>query len=288
MQHPAELALHQYMENAANGKSTMSIETIQQVGLDVMGALGRQFGGGNKRDEFGLRMSNVGRPTCQLWFEKNEPEKALPLPTTFVMNMMLGDIVEAVFKGLLKEAGVEYEDDKKVTLKLDDDTSVSGTYDIVIDGAVDDVKSASNWSYTNKFESFDTLNASDGFGYVAQLAGYAKASGKKAGGWWVVNKANGQFKYVPATGLDVEKEVAKIKKTAETVDNNEFKRCFDAVPEKFRGKETGNMVLDHNCGFCRYRFACWPGLEERPSVASQAKQPKTVAYVSLAEEYKNG
>ena len=288
MNHPAELALHQYMENAANGKSTMSIETIQQVGLDVMGALGRQFGGGNKRDEFGLRMSNVGRPTCQLWFEKNEPEKALPLPTTFVMNMMLGDIVEAVFKGLLKEAGVEYEDDKKVTLKLDDDTSVSGTYDIVIDGAVDDVKSASNWSYTNKFESFDTLNTSDGFGYVAQLAGYAKASGKKAGGWWVVNKANGQFKYVPATGLDVEKEVAKIKKTAETVDNNEFKRCFDAVPEKFRGKETGNMVLDHNCGFCRYRFACWPGLEERPAVASQAKQPKMVAYISLAEEYKNG
>jgi hypothetical protein len=137
MNHPAELALHQYMENAANGKSTMSVETIQQVGLDVMGALGRQFGGGNKRDEFGLRMSNVGRPTCQLWFDKNEPEKALPLPTTFVMNMMLGDIVEAVFKGLLKEAGVEYEDDKKVTLDLDDDTSVSGTYDIVIDGAVD-------------------------------------------------------------------------------------------------------------------------------------------------------
>ena len=286
MNHPAELALHQYMENAAKGKSTMSVETIQQVGLDVMGALGRQFGGGNKRDEFGLRMSNVGRPTCQLWFDKNEPEKALPLPTTFVMNMMLGDIVEAVFKGLLKEAGVEYEDDKKVTLDLDENTSVSGTYDIVIDGAVDDVKSASNWSYNNKFESFDTLRVGDPFGYVSQLAGYAKASGKRAGGWWVVNKANGEFKYVPATGLDVEKQVERIKETAKTLETNEFKRCFDAVPEKFRGKETGNMVLDQNCVFCRYRFACWPGLEERPSVVSQAKQPKTVAYVSLAEEYK--
>ena len=286
MNHPAELALHQYMENAASGKSTMSVETIQQVGLDVMGALGRQFGGGNKRDEFGLRMSNVGRPTCQLWFEKNEPEKALPLPTTFVMNMMLGDIVEAVFKGLLKEAGVQYEDDAKVTLDLDDGTSVSGTYDIVIDGAVDDIKSASNWSYQNKFESFATLNASDAFGYVAQLAGYAKAADKKAGGWWVVNKANGEFKYVPATGIDIDKEVDHIKQTAKTLETNEFKRCFDAVPEKFRGKETGNMVLDQNCVFCRYRFACWPGLEERPSVASQAKQPKTVAYVSLAEEYK--
>ena len=62
------------------------------------------------------------------------------------MNMMLGDIVEAVFKGLLKEAGVQYEDSDTVTLKTNN-ASINGTYDIVIDGAVDDVKSASNWSY---------------------------------------------------------------------------------------------------------------------------------------------
>ena len=281
MNHPAELALHQYMENAAKGKSTMSVETIRQVGLDVVAALGRQFGGGNKRDEFGLRMSNVGRPTCQLWFEKNEPEKSLPLPTTFVMNMMIGDIVEAVFKGLLKEAGVKYEDDAKVTLNLDDDASVSGTYDIVIDGAVDDIKSASSWSYTNKFESFDTLRQGDAFGYVAQLAGYAKAANKKAGGWWVVNKANGQFKYVPAKGIDVDAEVAKIQQTADTMEENKFERCFDAVPEKFRGKETGNKIIGTECGFCRYRFACWPTLQERPSVVSKAKEPKMVGYVEL-------
>ena len=288
MNHPAELALHQYMENAASGKSTMSVETIQQVGQDVKLALARQFGGGNKRGEFGLRMSNVGRPTCQLWFEKNEPEKALPFPTTFVMNMMLGDIVEAVFKGLLKEAGVQYEDDTKVTLQLDDDTSVSGTYDIDIDGAVDDIKSASNWSYTNKFESFDTLRQSDAFGYVAQLAGYAKAADKRAGGWWVVNKANGEFKYVPATGIDIDKEVSHIQQTADTLKENRFERCFDAVEETFRGKPTGNKVLCTECGFCRFRFACWPELKELPAVKSQAKQPKMVAYVSLSEEYVNG
>ena len=286
MNHPAELALHQYMENAASGKSTMSEETILQVATDISEALSRQFGGGNKRDKFGLRMSNVGRPTCQLWFEKNEPEKALPLPTTFVMNMMLGDIVEAVFKGLLKEAGVKYEDDAKVTLKLDDDTSIDGTYDIVIDGAVDDIKSASNWSYVNKFESFDTLKKGDAFGYISQLAGYAEASGKRAGGWWVVNKANGEFKYVSASGIDIVQEVANIKQTALSLEENRFERCFDAVPEKFRGKETGNTVLGTECSFCRYRFSCWPNLEERPAVMSQAKHPKMVAYASLKEEYK--
>jgi len=286
MNHPAELALHQYMENAANGKSTMSDDTIKQIGQDVMDAVQRQFGGGNKRGEFRLRMSNIGRPTCQLWFEKNQPEKALPLPTTFVMNMMLGDIVEAVFKGLLTEAGVEYEDAEQVTLEIDDDTSVNGTYDIVIDGAVDDVKSASNWSYQNKFESFDKLAAHDSFGYVGQLAGYAKASGKRAGGWWVVNKANGQFKYVPATGLDIDKEMNHIKQTAQTIKDNKFERCFEPTPETFRGKPTGNTVLNENCIFCAYRFACWPTLTERPAVKSQAKEPKMVPYITLREEYK--
>ena len=284
MNHPAELALHQYMENAVKGKSSMADDTIKQVASDVAFALKRQFGGGSKRDKFGLRMSNVGRPTCQLWYDKNKPEAAIPLPTTFVMNMMLGDIVEAVFKAILKEAGVKYEDTDKVSLDLGDD-SVSGSYDLIIDGAVDDIKSASDWSYRNKFESYDSLASGDGFGYVAQLAGYAKASGKKAGGWWVVNKANGSFKYVPATGLAIDKEISHIKKTVETVKENKFEKCFQPVPEKFRGKETGNTVLNTGCKFCSYRFDCWPSLVERPAVKSQAKNPPIVAYVKLAKEY---
>ena len=288
MNHPAELALHQYMENAVKGKSTMSDTTIKQVADDVADALKRQFGSGKTRGDFTLRMSNVGRPSCQLWFDKNHPEKALPLPTTFVMNMMLGDIVEAVFKGLLKEAGVEYEDAEQVTLNLDDDTAINGTYDIVIDGAVDDIKSASNWSYTNKFESYDTLRQGDAFGYVAQLAGYAKAADKRAGGWWVVNKANGQFKYVPATGLDVEEKVREISETVKTVKENSFERCFEPVPETFRGKPTGNKILNDGCRFCSYRFDCFDTLVELPAVKSQAKNPPLVAYVEVAKEYMNG
>jgi hypothetical protein len=287
MNHPAELAIHQYMEDAVKGNSTMSDATIKQVATDISDALKRQFGGGNKRGDFKLRMSNVGRPTCQLWYEKNKPEVALPFPTTFVMNMMLGDIVEAVFKGLLKEAGVQYEDTDKVTLNCGD-TNVSGSYDLILDGAVDDIKSASDWSYRNKFESYDSLASGDGFGYIAQLAGYAKASGKKAGGWWVVNKANGAFKYVPATGLDLDAEVKKIKDTVKTVEENKFEKCFQPVPEKFRGKETGNKILNDGCRFCSYRFDCWPLLKELPAVKSQAKNPPTVAYVELKEEYING
>ena len=281
MNHLAELKLHQYMTDAVNGKSTMSDEVINQVADDVKDSLKRQFGGKTKRGDFRLRMSNVGRPTCQLWYEKNKPETALPKSNNFMMNMMLGDIVEAVFKGLLRGAKVEYEDSDNVVLKLKD-TDVLGSYDLVIDGAVDDVKSASDWSYKNKFESFDTVKDGDGFGYVGQLAGYAKASGKKVGGWWVVNKANGHFKYVPASGLNLDDEIKKIEDTVATVNTNKFERCFEPEIETFRGKATGNTVLNSNCKFCDYRYDCW-NLTDKPAVMSKAQTPKIVSYISLVD-----
>ena len=284
MHHPAELKLHQFMSDAVKGKTTFSEETAKKIGAEVADAVIRQFGSGKSREDFRLRMSNIGRPTCQLWFEKNKPETALPKPTTFVMNMMLGDIVEAVFKGLLTESGVDFDDTDKVTLKVGDsnDTRVSGSYDLIMGGAVDDIKSASDWSYKNKFESYDTLKKSDPFGYIGQLAGYAQASDKRAGGWWVVNKANGSFKYVPAA-IDMRKELTKLKETVEKVNENKFERCFEAVPETYRGKPSGNMVLNDNCRFCDYRFECWPNMQELPSKVSQAREPKTVAYVELQE-----
>jgi len=281
MNHVAELKLHQYMTDAVNGKSTMSDEVINQVANDVRDALQRQFSGKVKRKDFRLRMSNIGRPTCQLWYEKNKPKTALPKSNNFMMNMMLGDIVEAVFKGLLKAAKVDYQDSENVILKLKDD-NVSGSYDLVIDGAVDDVKSASDWSYKNKFESYDTLSSGDGFGYVGQLAGYAKASGKKVGGWWVVNKANGHFKYVPASGLNLDDEIKKIEDTVATVNTNKFERCFEPEIETFRGKATGNTVLNSNCKFCDYRYDCW-NLTDKPAVMSKAQTPKIVSYISLVD-----
>lgn len=282
MHHPAEMMIHQYLENATSGKSAMSQETIEQVAVDIKDALNRQFN--TKRDEkFRLRMSNIGRPSCQLWFEKNKPETALPKPTTFIMNMMIGDIVEAVFKAILRESNVKFENSEDVTLEIDEKTTISGSYDLVINDAVDDIKSASDWSYKYKFDSYETLHSGDSFGYVGQLAGYAQASNKKAGGWWVVNKANGQFKYVPAH-IDMEKELDKVKKNIKAVDSDELVRCFEPEPETFRGKPTGNMVLNKNCTFCSYRQSCWETLRELPAQMSQAKEPKMVQYVKLKGE----
>ena len=66
MNHPAELAIHSFLQNVMLGKASMNKATINRVAKDVKDALGRQFSGRGKKD-FRLRMSNIGRKKCQLW-----------------------------------------------------------------------------------------------------------------------------------------------------------------------------------------------------------------------------
>ena len=121
MNHPAELQVFSYLQKAMNGEATMTEEVANQVASDVKAALDKQFNS-PPRDEFRLRMSNIGKPKCQLWFEKNDPEDKIPLPPHFLMNMILGDLVEAVFKGLLRAAGAEFKDNDLSLIHISEPT----------------------------------------------------------------------------------------------------------------------------------------------------------------------
>jgi hypothetical protein len=280
LNHPAELAVHKFLNDVVVQKATLSTEVINTIVEDVRDALHRQFSGTEDRSKFRLRMSNIGKPYCQLWFEKNQPEKKMSKPNAFIMNMMFGDIVEALFKGVLRGAKVDFKNSEKVQLDLPDGTAISGTYDLVTDG-VDDIKSASDWSYRNKFVDYETLEKDDPFGYVDQLAGYGKASGEGAGGWWAVNKNNGNFKFIKAN-VDVDKRMEEFYVKKQKLDENIFERCFDAVPETYRKKLTGNTVLNRACTFCDFRYTCWPTLKERPATNySGAKSAPLVSYVAM-------
>lgn len=284
MNHPAELKVFNFLQKAMAGEATMTEAVTKQVAADVEAAMNKQFNAG-PRDQFKLRMSNIGKPKCQLWFEKNDPEDKTPFPPHFLMNMILGDIVEAVFKGLLRSSGVEFTDNANVTLKLPHGQEIKGEYDMEMDGKIDDVKSASPWSYQNKFASFDALASGDSFGYVAQLVGYATAAEKGVGGWWVVNKANGEFKYVDASEVDKEAVLEDIQGLVDYIDNDEpFERCFEPVPETFYRKPTGNIVLPSACKFCSFKHKCHPTLQTQPSRASKAKNPQDVDYVFIGDQ----
>lgn len=286
MNHPAEIALHILLQNVAAGKGEVSEDVIEQVAEDVKAALKKQLTGASRKENFSLRMSNIGRPKCQLWFDKNKPELASPMQPYFLMQMLIGDITEAVFKGLLRAAGVNFGDTETVLLHIAD-TTIKGSYDLLLDGMVDDIKSASPWSYKNKFDSYEHLSDNDGFGYVGQLVGYATAKGAPVGGWWVINKSNGEFKYLKANP-DVEAELGKLEETVRYINNDEpFKRCFEAEPETFYGKVTGNIVVPEACHFCAYKKSCWDTMRELPKLVTRGdKRSETIVeYVYVAPEH---
>ena len=277
---PIELAIHQKLNKLTTKDELLSKKVVKGIVKDVETALIKQFA--TKRDKaFRLRMSNMGKPYCQLWFEKNKPELALPPSSNFIINMLIGDIIEAIFKGLLREAKVNYKDGKQVTLDLGDGQTINGTPDIFFGDEVDDIKSASPWSYINKFKDFDSLAEKDSFGYIAQLVGYAEATNTKPNGWWVVNKGNGDFKHVKATNINSKQVLAKIKFTYKELKENKFRRCFTDEEETYRKKPSGNRRLKQECSWCSFRHACWPGLQERPSLVSKAEQPPMVSYTEI-------
>jgi len=283
MNHPAELAVYSFLQKAMAGESAMTDEVIDMVASDVKVAMNKQFNSG-PRDQFRLRMSNIGKPKCQLWFEKNDPEDKTPLPPHFLMNMILGDIVEAVFKGLLRASGVTFGDNETVTLKLPNGQEIKGEYDMEMDGRIDDVKSASKWSYEHKFEDLGSMQKQDSFGYVAQLVGYATAAGKDVGGWWVVNKADGQFKYVDASEVNREEVLENIQNLVDYIENDEpFERCFEPVPETYYKKPSGNIVLPSDCKFCSFKHKCHPTLQSLPSRVSKSANPPLVDYTFIGD-----
>ena len=286
MNHPAEVALHMLLQAVASGSGTISDDILDQVAADVKAALKRQVSGPSRKDNFSLRVSNLGRPTCQLWYDKNKPEVATPMQPFFLMQMLIGDITEAVFKGLLRAANVDFGESETVLLKVGD-REIKGSYDLLLDGAIDDVKSASPWSYNNKFDTYEHLAESDSFGYVAQLVAYAKAKGVEVGGWWVINKSNGEFKYLKANP-DVDKVLKQIEATVTYINNDEpFKRCFEAEAETFYGKLTGNLVVPEACHFCNYRTDCWKGIRTLPKLVTKAstKMGAPTEYVYVAPEH---
>lgn len=288
MHNPAKMALVMgYLDKSLKGgRSGISAKTMKEAADDLVRVLNEAFN--VPRDQaFRLRMSNIGKPYCQLWLEKNKPDAALPMNAPDKIKFLIGDLTEIVVKAILKEVFQDdYTDTQRHELVVSG-RKIVGHSDLTIDGAVDDVKSAADWSFSNKFENVETLAEHDHFGYLAQLLAYAKSDGLDIGGWWVVNKTTGELKYVEANSLTDEQKAriwAGVEETVRKLDANEpFERCFSDEPETFRRVATGRRVLprDTPCRFCAFRYHCWPTLVERESLSSEAKRKPIEFYTEL-------
>jgi hypothetical protein len=204
-----------------------------------------------------LRMSNIGKPDRQLWYQVNMPEKAEKMHPNAYMKFLIGDVIEEVLLFMAKHAGHDVQGEQD-TMKLN---GIIGHRDAVIDGVTVDAKSASPYSF-QKFK--DGLKADqDPFGYDMQLQSYIKAAedddkvtDKERGAFLVVQKVTGDMTLDihPKTNIPISQIIEHKKAVVSQPDPPE--RCFEPEP---MGK-SGNMKLGLNCSYCEFKKICWPEL----------------------------
>ena len=103
-----------FLSKAANEGVEMPSQLLDEFSTLARKALEKHF---SDKDEegFRLRMSNVGKPLCQLQMQAKNTEEE-PKDYSFKMRMIIGDVLEAVVIALLKGAGVEVKNKHKKAL----------------------------------------------------------------------------------------------------------------------------------------------------------------------------
>lgn len=279
------MRVQQYLAAANDGPVDLPESLIEEFGNACKNALRRQFTE-PKREGFTIRMSNVGRPLCQLQMEA-AGHKGNVRGYNARMVSLFGDVVEACAIALIQASGNNISDKfGRVSLPVGGIT-LEGTFDVVISGKLYDIKSCSKYQWDTKYGpngSFERLLDGDDFGYVAQGYGYAKARGILFGGWIVINKNTGEWNILEAPPID-KLPYDVLKKIEDNIialkSNAPFKRQFVDVAETFRTKPTGNYVLGSTCSYCDFKDKCWPGVKELPSLPSSGSNKKMVYYTRI-------
>ena len=185
-----------------------------------------------------IRISNIGKPDRQLWFEVNDPGGGERMQPQAYIKFMYGDMQEQLCILLAKLAG----------------------HDVEYEQAEIDVKSTSRFAFSKFKDGTLLLPGNDAFGYVGQLAGYVHAKTPGKGGYFLaVNKDLGHLAllFVPAEVLAKYNVEERIEHDKQMVKGPMPEKCYSDVED---GK-SGNRKLDTGCSYCSRKFKCWPDLK---------------------------
>jgi hypothetical protein len=199
-----------------------------------------------------LRGSNIGQPARKLYYDINGDQKKEELSSKLLLTFLQGHVMEAVLLLLVELSGHTVEH-KQEEVEVE---GIKGHIDAVIDGVLIDVKTASPYSYQDKFVKGGILDGRDPFGYNMQNKLYAHAFNMDKWGWLAFNKASGETHLLlEETFINDAPEVIKNKKYLMKQDTPPS-RCY---PDKADGK-SGNTILGSDCSYCRHKVNCWEGL----------------------------
>jgi|TARA_R110000765_G_scaffold141354_2_gene242191 hypothetical protein len=194
-----------------------------------------------------LRLSQIGKPLRQIWYSsKGVKGEGIDGPT--YIKFLYGNILEELLVALSELSGHKVTESQK-EIDLDD---IKGHQDARVDGVLVDFKSASHYAFS-KF-GMDDLSKRDPFGYIYQLAAYAKSKRDKIASWVVINKQTGEIAVSNLHELEMPDVSEKIRQVKHAVgEDSPPPRCYDDIPD---GK-SGNRRLDFGCVYCVYKLHCW-------------------------------
>ena len=199
------------------------------------------------QDKPRLRLSTIGRPDRQLWYDFKKPHNEPLAPSTRI-KFLYGYILEELLIMLASISGHKVtQQQKQVQVE-----GVKGHQDCFIDGVLVDCKSASGRGYT-KFK-YNNLSSDDPFGYISQISAYAEGNGVDKAGFLVINKSTGEICYTKVHSLEMINARDRIQKIKKVVKSDvPPDKCYEAIPD---GK-SGNYRLDTGCVYCNYKHDCW-------------------------------
>jgi len=286
--HKIEQAIQVFLENIEDRTPEELDSFIEEFGDNCKKALRECLLVKRSEEPFSIRMSNIGKPLRQLLLEKLYGRSIMDAQMR--LKMTYGYMWESFLVFLLKASGLNLTTNQKISADIEYDEGkrlkVNGSYDIKIDGEIWDVKSASSWSFDNKFVSLATMEADDPFGYVGQGAGYGTADKSRFAGWIVIDKSDGRIKLVETPKgkeyfdwLVRQAQALKDKIKWIMTKPNELPPCEGVVEETFNKKLTGNKHLNATCGFCSYKYKCHPELVYAEESHSKADKKKWKYYL---------
>ena len=275
-----------YLQKVVSGDAYISPDSISFFKDECAKAIEKQFI--PKEKDWSMRMSGLGKPVCQQQLERDGVDVQGSLEYNSVNRFLFGDILETLLYLELVEAGVKVEAYQEPVTSEIEGVTLKGTLDIIIDGKVWDIKTASPYAYTSKFTSYNRVKENDPFGYVVQGFLYAEAVGKPFGGWIAINKSSGEIQICPTPNVQDQEREEALSWARHNINILKDKTIpvqkLDEVSEVYKGTPTGNKVLNTTCSFCKFKTHCFPKAELHHKVASAAKNPPLVWYSKLKKK----
>ena len=201
-----------------------------------------------ERDKNNLRLSAIGRPDRQIWYDVNLNNKAQPFTSPTKIKFLYGYILEELLIALSKIAEHKVTDTQK-ELEVE---GVKGHQDCMIDDVLVDCKSTSPRGF-DKFKKGD-LTRDDPFGYIAQISAYAEGNNVDKAAFLAINKQSGEICLSPVHSLEMINAGDRVNYLKSMVKNKyPPNRCYSDVKDGV----SGNRKLGTSCFYCNHKKECW-------------------------------